>query len=102
MSLASSHSIESVTRLSCLPVEEKPKRHKFYKFFGKVGTVASTLIWVVDKETVNLGDWVYYVDENDHIRPSDKKCYMMYLSEHNVHRGVVDRINDDGYIFVTK
>jgi hypothetical protein len=45
MSLTSSHSIESVTRLSCLPVEEKPKRHKFYKFFGKVGTIATTFDW---------------------------------------------------------
>lgn len=97
-----SHSTECVTRVSCLPTEDKPRRHKFYKFLGKVGTTATTLIWVVDKETVNLGDWVYYIDDNDHVHPDDKKCYMTYLSDHQWHRGVVDRINEDGYIFVTK
>ena len=83
-----SHSTECVTRVSCLPTEDKPRRHKFYKFLGK--------------ETVNLGDWVYYIDDNDHVHPDDKKCYMTYLSDHQWHRGVVDRINEDGYIFVTK
>ena len=88
-----------VIRSSCLPMEDKPHRHKFYKFLGKVGTTATTIIWVIDKGTILLNDEILYIDESDR-HPYDKNSYMKYLNV--IHRGIVDKINNDGYIFVNK
>ena len=99
--METSEALECVRRLCALSYEEKPKMHKFYRYIGKVGTTASTIIWIVDKEEVKIGDYVHYIDEStSHICPANKYSYMKYLNED--HSGLVDRINDDGYIFINK
>ena len=96
-----SEALECVRRSSALSYEEKPKMHKFYRFLGKVGTTSTTIVWIIDQETVSEGDNVRFIDEGfTHICPSNKFCYMKYLSEDC--QGYIDKINDDGYIFVSK
>lgn len=94
-----SHCVEVVTRLSDLAHEDKPHRHKFCKYFGKVGTTATTVVWIVDKEDVALGDRITFINYDD-IRNDIKDFYIKYLSHHTIHDGVIDRINTDGYIFI--
>lgn len=96
-----SHCEEVVVRMSDLSYEDKPHRHKFCKYYGKVGTTASTVVWIFDKEEVSLGDEITFINYDD-IRHDIRDIYIKYLSgtSNTVRHGVIDRINTDGYIFI--
>ena len=94
-----SHCEEVVLRLSDLGYEDVPHRHEFCKYYGKVGTTASTVVWIINKEEVSLGDTILFINEDD-IHHDIKDVYIKYLSRHTIRYGVVDRINTDGYIFI--
>lgn len=36
--------------------EEKPKRHKWYKYLAKIGTHNGTVVWIADKPELTEGD----------------------------------------------
>ena len=85
---------EKVVRMVCIPyVDEKPKRHTWYLYHAKIGTTASTVIWVADKPELHVGDWVdaFEVYQYD---MADKKKYVQYPSTNALIRGMVDKDND--------
>lgn len=90
---------EVVTKISNVGCEDKPHRHKFCKYYGKVGTTASTVVWVVDQPVVSLGDRIRFINYDD-IRRDVNEFYVRYLNDSTVKSGVIDKINSDGFIFI--
>lgn len=58
---------------------------------AKVGTHAATVIYVVEGE-LRLGSYIRWVDDPKHVK----------LGPQHRHGGIIDRIDEDGLIFVER
>lgn len=77
------------------------KRHTIYKAIGKVGTTSTTIIYFIDK-VPNLNEYCWFIDSNNiSADPFDKKSNFIWVCTPYIHYGFCDRINDDGYCFVS-
>ena len=93
--------IDKVVRVVQIPYEdESPKRHTWYLYHAKVGTTNSTIVWVADKEEIQFGDIIFFVDEFD-LPMKDKNRYVKYPSTNAMFKGTVTDINE-WLIFISK
>lgn len=79
-------------RLNLAYLEQGMHQHKFCLYPAKVGTVSS-LIWVIDKQELQEGDKVTFIDDS-------LIKYVRSLASEHIQYGVVDHINQDGYVFI--
>lgn len=84
------------------PWEDKRHRHKIYKAFGKVGTTATTCIYFIDK-VPKLGEGCWFVCDNDlAVDPFEPNNNWSLICYNYINHGEVTKINDDGYVFVSR
>lgn len=92
--------LTTVTRVVQIPYyDDKPKRHKWYLYNAKIGTTNGTIVWIADKDRLEVGDRVFFVDDFN-MNMSNKKLFVKYPSESVLQTGYVTDINGEPRAFI--